>query len=639
VAEVCALTRSHRERLAARHEARAELAAARGLEAWDKIGRTETLDGGGCLGHVERTDKGERLTVQARRAGLWTIRVRRRWVPRRDGRPGRKLQVLRVAVPRHRAMATASKWHSDRALGQRARRATVEHCGEGSVTVTCQCCGSVAEGRVFCGVVRLCFGCTRQRAFRARARLARAVAVVVDNARARGAFLAHRTGGPLGQRHVVLTAPHVVVPLEGPGSKPARLETAAARVELLFRAWGHFSKRLARWIDNGGWKDPDLRARSGAAARGSCWHRAFEWTPGAADGDGCGHPHFHLWILSPFLPEYDEHRMPSVIDGRPSPSTRCLAQGEHAAKKRAKLCPLCAARVERRTGLRSWWVEALERAADKPVKRASLRGPEIDALSFRRLEGWRVEHATINVTVRKVWMRPIEFFREVVKSNGQKVTVSRMSRLQLLAAGGELIGYMEGWSIATLDRRSLEHAGADVLAGLYCALEGRRLSQSSRVTLRARSGRDCVVGLMGIADMLYDATCRDCAGYARAVGAPAPLPEARKIEVTSWATLAQADDERRWPTRPRGPPSAEPAPSDGPSWSELVASLQRAERAPLATAAASRLEAVCAELRREGPAMLPIYRRSGAPLARPRMTARDKMRAALRAERRERSPR
>lgn len=63
-------------------------------------------------------------------------------------------------------------------------------------------------------------------------------------------------------------------------------------IRAMFVAWREFSKSLQRW----GRSKPFRRVHG--HNRLDFW-RAFEWTPGS---DGKGHPHFHIWMLSPFLP-------------------------------------------------------------------------------------------------------------------------------------------------------------------------------------------------------------------------------------------------------------------------------------------------------------------------------------------------
>jgi len=58
------------------------------------------------------------------------------------------------------------------------------------------------------------------------------------------------------------------------------------RIEIAFRALFLFQKALKKWLRSH--DDYELVA----------WFRTFEWTPG---DDGHGHPHFHFWILCPYL--------------------------------------------------------------------------------------------------------------------------------------------------------------------------------------------------------------------------------------------------------------------------------------------------------------------------------------------------
>jgi len=221
------------------------------------------------------------------------------------------------------------------------------------------------------------------------------------------------------------------------------------------------------------------------------FYRCFEWTLGA---DGCGHPHLHVWIFSPFLPEHDTHgdlARPRYQHGV-CPYSR---PGMHGP------CGHCESGKRRRRGVRSWWADAL------------------------RAEGVDASPADVNVTLRHVFVRAIEFIREVRKPNGV-VTQRRELRIQTEDGGG-LVRYFEPWCLAAVDPETGESATDDVLAAVYKALEARRLSQGSK-------------GFLGLADD-ERAGCPCCG----AVGAV-------KVSVESW-------QDREW-YRPPPEPGAEVIP-------------------------------------------------------------------------------
>lgn len=625
-------TSPFRSRLAARYEWRAAAYAARAREAWDATQAAYLGADEGSAGVDVDPQTGEVTDRALKQQGeFWDAfsvartvpRVRRRWKPWRDrqGRARRSLEVSKVDVLAYQAHASAAAWHGARAGGQRSRRATVEHCGVGEVRVTCGCCGAVTEGHVHCGVVRLCAGCSARRAKKARARLISAIEVVAGNARQAGRMLKNQRGGALGERFLTLTIPHLTLePREVEGAwgwartfdhglakLAARKATSELRIGTLYAAWKIFLKRLNGWIRKK--LGPTKAERKEGIEHtvrevGTCWHRAFEWTPGA---DGMGHPHFHLWMLSPWIPEQDEHEIDSIEGGKRRPTTRCKAGHEEpgawgwAHAMRRERCPFCVApkdlegyrqkpfalryrapAVKRTPGVRSWWAEAL----------ATL--------------GLPVDAALVNVDVRRVWSRPVEFMREVRKTRGAIVRRRDVHRLRLESSAGDVIDYLEGWCVATLDERTREHAGAEVLAGVDVALEGKRLSQSSKVVLRTRSGALRVTGLMRIADERYDASCPTCVDAASRAGKAWSFSE-RKIEVDTWSKVMS----RGWaPELPEatGPP---PELSADERYHALVQGLRQRD-ALVKMRSASAIEALSERLeavREFGPAMLPAYRR------------------------------
>jgi hypothetical protein len=107
-----------------------------------------------------------------------------------------------------------------------------------------------------------------------RVELRRARDAAVTAAELRGLLGPNRPGGAWSEKFLTLTVPHLAV------------HGVEQRIELVLAAWARFLRRMNRWL------------RSVAAARSAHWFRVFEWTPG---NDGCGHPHFHLWMLCPYL--------------------------------------------------------------------------------------------------------------------------------------------------------------------------------------------------------------------------------------------------------------------------------------------------------------------------------------------------
>lgn len=621
-------TERHREERAAEHEKEARTAAARALESWDAIGRTRPAHLDTALDWKAAKGRRPRRPVWDSRTHIRRTRRKRRDYRDGKGRARRAWTAVRVEVPAHEAHEASRKWHEGRAMGQRTRLATAAHCGQGVVVVSCNCCGVVTEAPVWCGIVRLCEGCNIRRSMRMRARFATSLRVALYHAEIAGSLRRDRPGGALGQHHVVLTAPHVEVMgevWEG-GASIDRKATAKERIRLVFAAWKRLSARLQAWM-----REPweGLSQTVGAA-----WHRAFEWTTGA---DGCGHPHFHLWTLTPWLPEHDDHRVASIVDGKPRASMRCLAPRRLAGAwgwaetMRRERCPGCVqlpqdraagldayyrapgARawttppVERRTGLRTWWADALA------------------------AEGAPVDEQRVNVTVRKAYARPQELIREVQKPNGIVYRDRKVRRIEIVDGSGALLDYFESWCLAFVDQETWELAGPDVISGVYEALEGRRLSQSSKTLLRRRDGSVKSVGFLGIADSFVDGSCRDCNDAAAVRGLPPPPIVERRVDVVTWDRAAQFQDDVKWP---RGPPPEDPHHvtifSPGDEYAALVAKLRQAEPEAMARATSSmaRLGAATTSIRSDPSLLLPSYRRGGAPKGQRRGRGlRDRMRA------------
>jgi hypothetical protein len=62
--------------------------------------------------------------------------------------------------------------------------------------------------------------------------------------------------------------------------------TVRQRIEFAFRSLLLFRKALKKWLQS--FQNSELVA----------WFRTFEWTPGT---DRHGHPHFHFWLICPYL--------------------------------------------------------------------------------------------------------------------------------------------------------------------------------------------------------------------------------------------------------------------------------------------------------------------------------------------------
>jgi len=102
--------------------------------------------------------------------------------------------------------------------------------------------------------------------------------VTIADAASRGLLRDNRRGGRWSEKFLTLTAPHFPH------------HSITERIRIVLDAWSRFLRRL-----NDFWKAQDARSVQ--------WFRVFEWTPGCSDD--FGHPHLHLWLLSPYLPQQD----------------------------------------------------------------------------------------------------------------------------------------------------------------------------------------------------------------------------------------------------------------------------------------------------------------------------------------------
>jgi hypothetical protein len=308
----------------------------------------------------------------------------------------------------------AIKWRQGRMRGQLERFANVRGCGGRKMVAECRSCGHerapISES---CGVRRVCARCDTSGARKRRARFGRARGRVMIEAKRYGLFHRNRKGGRYSEKMLTLTVPHAQLSeASGHVASSERVEcTLSARIEALFAAWAPFLRRVNDWMRRND-------------HRHFAFHRAFEWTP-AKDGDG--HPHFHVYLWSPWLP----------IDL-----------------------------------LRAWWADCL-REVGWPV------------------ETYEDEHGNerdrISVDLRRLRSFSLDAVRELLKGDTRKALT--LSRVEFVRAddpgasaftrrsspGMDAFRYAEGWTLA-----SCENVSHDVRARLYCALEGRRLTQAAR---------------------------------------------------------------------------------------------------------------------------------------------------------------
>lgn len=221
---------------------------------------------------------------------------------------------------------TRDRWHAGRADGQIYRFRNLNRCGYRWRQASCKNCDhDRAQVPESCGIRRLCLQCSFGNARKRQARYGRGRArVVVEGYRA-GRMM---RGDPerYGERFLTLTNQHWTLSeveahlreleaqrdawqikgdaferlaamrglriLRGTIKRTRKIlegteETGdvGLRISMLWAAWPRFRKKLGDHLKDRGHKEWKL-------------HRSAEWTPGH---DRAGHPHFHLWIWSPFI--------------------------------------------------------------------------------------------------------------------------------------------------------------------------------------------------------------------------------------------------------------------------------------------------------------------------------------------------
>jgi hypothetical protein len=194
-------------------------------------------------------------------------------------RRGEQLRAERLAEGRSWENAQSGlKWHHRRAVGHVERFDRVNECGEDSLWLVCQQCGASRERRRTCRTGVLCLSCrgVLQQEKRRRFLLARDRAI---NAAEGVGLMMPGARGRWTEKFLTLPPPHCAE------------HNVADRIKMLFAAWPLLLKSLNRWFVD----------ETGHAKKFIAWLRNFEWTPGRSDR--LGHPHFHIWLLCPYIEE------------------------------------------------------------------------------------------------------------------------------------------------------------------------------------------------------------------------------------------------------------------------------------------------------------------------------------------------
>lgn len=354
-----------------------------------------------------------------------------------------------------RELESRAKWHERRAGAQLPRFDTVRACGSASLHIACKVC---AEGLCepvpcTCGVVRVCDACAERVAAKRQKRIAAARVDAMAGGGMRGLFEGSRWGGAFTEKMLTLTVPH----FERADASGLVLEatkdfglanTTSARLAAMRLAWPRFIRRVRGWLQGRG---PKAERRRGDAsdADAFAYYRLLEWTRG---DDGLGHPHFHVYLFSPWLPA--------------------------------------------QSGLvRRWWAEALEavgvplprscrwcRAGDDAC-RVGLGAAHV-IVDLKRLDGFN-------------WSA----LKELIKSGDRRAIEARLGVMR--TPGLDAVEYASAWTMSdafdpeTLLAELPDAATLEVQRDLFCALEGRRLAQGSRGFLLPPAASAC--GLCGAA--------------------------------------------------------------------------------------------------------------------------------------------
>lgn len=207
-----------------------------------------------------------------------------------------------------------SAWHSSRAKTKRRLFEKIAECGEGhTLELVCRNgkCGERFTVPLGCGQAFFCPACRKRRANAFRVDFQRKQLGLVSAARRAGLMGRYRrraVGGRFSERLVTLTVPHADEFGES-FSVRKRIENLRATFERFNRLFRDELRGKLRGLRSGITVEnspiglPMPRGKGAASDELALFDlvstlRVFEWTPGA---DGKGHPHFHLWVFSPYL--------------------------------------------------------------------------------------------------------------------------------------------------------------------------------------------------------------------------------------------------------------------------------------------------------------------------------------------------
>jgi hypothetical protein len=216
-----------------------------------------------------------------------------------------------------------STWHTSRARGKRRLFEKLAECGSDGRSLELVCrnsaCGEKFSVPVGCGAAFFCPACRKRRAAAFRVDFQRKQLGLVSVASRAGLtqrFRRRAVGGRFGERLVTLTVPHTDE-RGTPLGVSERITVLRATWERFWRLFRDDLRGRLRGLQSGITLDntevglPMPRGKSAPRSELALFElvsslRVLEWTPGS---DGMGHPHFHVWLFSPFI---DRARLASL---------------------------------------------------------------------------------------------------------------------------------------------------------------------------------------------------------------------------------------------------------------------------------------------------------------------------------------
>jgi hypothetical protein len=182
------------------------------------------------------------------------------------------------------------KWDDSRQKGYEQRTERVLECGTQprKMVITCRCCQHKQEvDCARCNNIILCLPCRAIRCAAKAEAFLKARSALIADARAQGRLNSNRRGGAWGERMVTLTVPHLPE------------HSLEERFALLLDAWPPFLRSLNEWLKSEGIGKGTREQLAEHPGRYVHWYKVVEWVP--ARDDESGHPHFHVWLYSPWL--------------------------------------------------------------------------------------------------------------------------------------------------------------------------------------------------------------------------------------------------------------------------------------------------------------------------------------------------